>query len=135
MSEDADNQPGRLGGIFNSVKRLIRTAAATLHNRVELFAIELQEEGIRFVGALLLVGLTLLLSGLTLIMGMFTVLLAVSEEHRLLAGIIMTLLLLASALGCGLWLNARLRHWSAFPATRAELRKDREWLQSNTTET
>ena len=132
---DSDNSQARSGGVFNSLRRMVRTIAATLHNRVELLVVELQEEGIRFIGALLLVGFTLLLSGLALIMGMFTILLAAGEEHRLLAACIMTVMLLTGAVGSGLWLSVRLRNWSAFPGTRQELRKDREWLQSNTTET
>jgi len=135
MAEDTDSQPGQPSGILNSLRRMVHTVAATAQNRFELFVVELQEEGIRFVGALLLAGFTVLLSGLALIMGMFTVLLAVSEENRLLAGIIMTSLLVVGALGSALWLATRLKDWSAFSATRTELRKDREWLQSNTTET
>jgi len=129
MSEDADNQ-SPTPSLMDSIKRLARTASATVQNRVELFTLELQEEGIRAVGALLLTGFILLFSGLALIMGMFTVLLAVSEEHRLLAATLMTLALLIAAAGSGWWLWTKLNNWSAFSGTRAELRKDREWLQS-----
>lgn len=132
MSDD-DNKSGGAGGILDSVKRLGGTIAATVHSRAELFVIELQEEGVRFVGALLLAGFIMLLSGLALIMGMFAVLLSVGEEHRLLAAVIMTATLLAGAAGAAVWLMSKLKRWSAFSATRAELRKDREWLQSSTT--
>jgi len=134
MAEQSDNPEGR-SGVFDSVKRLARTIAATVHNRVELLVVELQEEGVRLVGILLLVGALILFSGLSLIMAMFTVLFAVSEEHRLAAAIIMTLSMLAGAVGSALWLASRLKNWSAFSGTRAELRKDREWLRSNHSET
>lgn len=135
MSEESDNSQNRPGSVLDSLKRVIGAFASTIHNRIELLIVELQEEGIRFVGALLLVGFTMLLSGLALIMGMFTVLFAVSEENRLAAAIIMTAALFLGAVSCAITLATRLKTWSAFSGTRAELRKDREWLQSNTTET
>ena len=130
MSRDADNQ-SPAPGLIDSIKRVARTAGATVQNRMELFTLELQEEGIRAVGALLLSGVILLFSGLALIMGMFTILLAVAPEHRVLAGSIMTLILIATAAVAAFWLRKRLKTWSAFTSTRAELHKDKEWLQSN----
>ena len=130
MPKDADNQ-SPASGLIDSIRRLARTAAATVQNRMELFTLELQEEGIRAVGALLLAGFILFFSGLALIMGMFTILLAVAPEHRVLAGSIMTLILIATAAVTAFWLRSRLTNWSAFPSTRAELHKDKEWLQSN----
>ena len=135
MVEESDSAEGREVGVFGSVKRMARTIAGTVHNRVELLVLEMQEEGIRLVGTLLLVGAVVLFSGLGLIMGMFTILLAVGEENRFTAAIIMTAALLVGAGGSALWLKTRLKNWSAFSGTRAELRKDREWLQSNNTET
>jgi len=135
MAGEPDNPEGQPAGVFGSVKRLGRTIASTVHNRVELLVLELQEEGIRLVGTLLLAGSVLLFSGLGIIIGMFTILFAVSEEHRMTAAIIMTLALLAGAVGSALWLAARLKNWSAFSGTRNELRRDREWLQSNNSET
>lgn len=134
MAEGTDNSETRPVGVLHSLRRLVRTLAATVHNRCELLFVELQEEGIRFVGCLLLAGSILLFSGLALIIGMFTVLLAVGEEHRLMAAMIMTSVLLAAAVGSALWLVSKLKNWSAFAGTRAELRKDREWLQSNNSE-
>jgi uncharacterized membrane protein YqjE len=131
MPEQPDTPEGRQGGLFSSVKRLVGTLASTLHNRAELFAVELQEEGMRLVGTLLLAGAIVLFSGLAMIVGIFAMLLAVGEEHRFAAAIIMTLILLTGAAGSAWWLALRLKNWSAFPGTRAELRKDREWLQSN----
>jgi uncharacterized membrane protein YqjE len=134
MGDESDHSEGQRGGVLSSVKRLVGTIAATVHNRIELLVVELQEEGVRLVGTLLLAGAVVLFSGLALIVGMFTILLAVSEEHRLTAAIVMTLVLLAAAAGSALWLSTRLKNWSAFSGTRAELRKDREWLQSNPSE-
>lgn len=130
MSEDAPSE-AQQPGLIDTVKRLARTLAATVHNRVELLTLEFQEEGIRLVGALLLAGFTVLFSGLGLIMSMFTILLVVAPEQRGTAALIMTLVLLALAVAAAFWLWTRLKNWSAFAGTRAELRKDKEWLQSH----
>ena len=129
MSDDTDKAPAH--SVVDSIKRLVRTATATVQNRVELFVLELQEEGTRFVGVLLLAGTVLLFCGLALIMGMFTVLLSIDEQHRPVVALLMTLCLLAGAGITGMVLWSKLKNWSAFNDTRAELHKDREWLQSN----
>jgi uncharacterized membrane protein YqjE len=130
MSDDTDNQvPAH--SMLESIKRLARTAAATFQNRIELFVVELQEEGTRLIGVLLLVGIVLLFCGLALIMGMFSVLLFIDEQHRPWAALIMAMVMLAGAGIAGARLWSKLKNWSAFSDTRAELQKDREWLQSN----
>lgn len=117
-------------GLLDSAKRMVRTLAATLHNRVELLVLELQEEGVRFLGFLLLAGLTFMFGGLALMMVIVTVLVAVDAEHRVLAALLITLALALAAAGTALVLRSKLKTWSAFSGTRTELRKDREWLQS-----
>ena len=56
-------------GLFASAKRLAGLTLATAHNRIELFAVELQEEKCRFVQAVLLTASAIALgvSALTLI--------------------------------------------------------------------
>lgn len=121
--------------VASSAKRLVRTLVATVHNRVELLVVELQEEGIRFVSVLLLAGAIGVFSLLTLVMLTFTILFAVGEEHRLAAALIITGVYLLGAAGAAWALVSRLKHWSAFPATRAELQKDRAWLQGDHSDT
>ena len=128
MSDDTDN-PAPTRGVLDSIKSLARTAVATFHNRVELFVLEFQEESTRFLGVLLLAGTVLLFCGLALIMGMFAVLLLVNEQHRPMAALIMTFVMLGGAGIAAARLWAKLKNWSAFSSTRAELQKDREWLQ------
>jgi uncharacterized membrane protein YqjE len=129
MSDDTDNQV-EAHGMLESIKRLARTAAATFQNRIELFVLELQEEGARFIGVLLLAGIVLLFCGLALIMGMFSVLLFIDEQHRPWAALIMAIIMLVGAGIAAVRLCSRLQNWSAFSDTRTELQKDREWLQS-----
>ncbi|HEU5068846.1 MAG TPA: phage holin family protein [Verrucomicrobiae bacterium] len=131
MANTPDDSPP---GVIASAAKLLRTVAAIVQNRAELLALELQEEGMKLAGLLLLVGLVIGFGLLSLIMLTFTILFAVGEEHRLAAAIIMTLLYLGVT-GAAVWyLQARLKNWTAFPATRAELRKDREWLEEKHSE-
>jgi uncharacterized membrane protein YqjE len=132
MPDSPDNPPP---GVTASAKRFVRTLVATVHNRIELLVVELQEEGIRFVSVLLLAGAIGIFSLLTLVMLTFTVLFAVGEEHRLAAALIITGVYLLGAAGAAWALVVRLKNWSAFSATRAELRKDRTWLQGDHSDT
>jgi len=132
MTSDPENEPkAPPAGLLDSVKRMARTAAAIVHNRVELLAVEIQEEGARFVGLLLLVGAVIVCSGLGLIMVTVTILCAVSDEHRVMAALIIAVTCLLGAVASAIGLHYRLKNWSAFSGTRDELRKDREWLQPN----
>lgn len=127
MTDKADNpRPG----VIVSIKRLLRNSVAIVHNRIELFAVELQEERARFLGVLLLAAIITVLALLTLVMLTFTILLAVGEGNRFLAAVIITIVYFVATVTGGLALRARLKNWSMFAATRDELRKDRAWLES-----
>lgn len=131
MASTPDDSPP---GVIASAVNLLRTVAAVVHNRAELLALELQEEGIKLAALLLLVGVVVGFGLLTFIMLTFTILFAVGEEHRLAAAIIMTLVYFGATGTVAWYLQARLKNWSAFPATRAELKKDREWLEEKHSE-
>lgn len=135
MSQEPDNPTPAPPGLVTSVKRLARTIVAVVHNRVELLVVELQEEGIRFAGVLLLAGAVVVLGLLALVMVTFTVLFAVGEEHRLTAAMIIAGVYFLGAVAAGWCLQSRLKNWSAFSATRAELRKDRTWLEEDHSDT
>jgi uncharacterized membrane protein YqjE len=116
-------------GLMNSVRRLLRTVGGILRNRVELLAVELQEERLRLVDALLLAAVVVVFSLLALVMLTFTILFLAGEEHRLAFATAITVLYLLVALGAFWRLRTKLKSWVAFSATRAELRKDCAWLE------
>ena len=123
--ESNDTAPG----LMASVKRLLRTVAAIVRNRFELLAVELGEERLRLVDALLLAAVVVVFGLLTLVMLTFTVLFLAGEEHRLAVAAAITVLYLLIALGAFWRLRTKLKNWQAFSATRAELRKDCAWLE------
>ena len=125
-TEQDDHKPGLLA----SAKRLLRTFAVTVRNRVELLAVELQEERLRLFDALLLAAAVMVFGLLTLVMLTFTVLLVADEEYRLAVAAAITLVYLLAAVTAFWRLRTLLKNWSAFSATRAELQKDCAWLES-----
>ena len=121
MSEALETKPG----ILVSLKRILDTLLATAQNRVELFAVELQEEKCRVVEAMLCAAAVAAFGMMTLSLVTFTVVLLFWENGRLpaLAGL-SVLCLVGTALA---WraLQSRMKTRSAFAGTLDELKKDR----------
>jgi uncharacterized membrane protein YqjE len=115
------------GGLGASLRRLSQSLLGTLQTRFEILSADVGEERFTLMRAvvLALVALSCLQAGIFL--AVLFVVLAVGDEHRLIAiGGAAGVLLLAAVAGA-LWL----RHWlrtrpPMFAATIAELRKDRE---------
>lgn len=111
----------------------MRRAADSLlrlaQSRLDLFAVELQEEKWRLIQVLLWVGVALVLTaaGVTLILGALALWLWKTAGY--LGLVIVALLALGSAAGILIWLRRRLRaEGPPFRATVAEFQKDRAWL-------
>lgn len=119
------------GGLFESVKTLSSTLLAIAHTRLELFAIELEEERIRLASMLAWTLVALFCAGLGMVFTTLFVVLALWDTSRLLAvGIPAGLYLLGAALA---WLVVRAKAGARprlFAASLAELSKDREQLTS-----
>lgn len=117
-------------GIFDSLRALIDSVVAILHNRAELVATEIQEELTRFVGVLLwaLVAVQAAIMGVILV-GV-TILIGVPAGYRVwtAAGLALVFLILAGAGGLTVrkLLRAKPR---PFDASLTELEKDRERLR------
>jgi len=119
-----------------TVRRATDLGLAMLHTRLRLFSLEIKEEQLRLVQALVWAGLGLGLVFMGLILVVLAVLQAVGEEHRLLA---LTLsaagMLLAGATALLLTVARLKRRPAPFAQTMAELKKDREWLSGSSSDT
>jgi uncharacterized membrane protein YqjE len=115
-------------GLLASFKRLLLTIVGIVRNRIELFAVELQEERLRLLNAVLLAAVVVVFGLLTLVMLTFTLLYLAGEEHRLAAAAAMTVVYLLVTLGAFWRLRTKLKNWQMFSATRTELQKDCAWL-------
>ena len=112
-------------GLFASARRLADLTLATAHNRVELFAIELQEEKCRFVQAILLTAGAIALSVSALALVTITLVVLFWENGR-----VPVLCVLSGLFIAGTWLMIHalrkcLASGPGFKSTLSELRTDR----------
>ncbi len=117
-------------GILDSLKALLATLVAMVHNRVELLSTELQEELARLVAVLIwsLAALLCAVVGLTFIAVL--VLLSVDESHRPLAAGILAAVFLAAAGGSYLYVRGLVQSKPRmFDASLTELERDYESLE------
>ncbi len=124
-----DSTGGHSPGVFGSLRRLLQTLLAVAQNRLELLLVEAQEERLQFYETLLLAGTVIVLGAITLGTVIFTLvaLCLHAERFDLLVGLIL-LCLLATVVA--FWrLRQRLRAWTPFSATLAELKKDKACLE------
>lgn len=124
MAEAGDNS----GGFFGTLRRLFETVLATLQNRGELLALELQEEKYRFVELLVLVGIALFFGAIGLALLIAVVIFLFPENWRLGVAAALSGLCLLGAGFVGLRLKQRLKQ-QPFEASIEQLRKDWECLK------
>lgn len=117
-------------GVWESLRRLLDTLLSTAQDRLELLAVELQEEKCRLVEALLCAAAVAAFGMMTLTLLTFTLVVLFWESGRLvvLGG------LCAVYLGIT-WLawralRLRLRQRTAFLSTLGEIQKDRSCLKA-----
>jgi len=128
MGDAADSSPDRRG-LFASTKGLLTTGVDLVHNRLQLFGVELAEERVRLVSMIAygVVALVCIVAGLVFLAIFFTVLLW--DSNRLLApGVFSALFLGAGVVGLVLVMKLARSASHPFPASLAELRKDRDAL-------
>ena len=118
-------------GILASVRRMAEAALRTVQNRVELFALELQEEKCWLISTLLWAAATVFFGGLAIIFVVGTVVYLSPDNARpwVVGGFALLFVYLAINAGMGL---RRTLHNKKPPLadTVGELKKDIEWIQS-----
>jgi uncharacterized membrane protein YqjE len=124
MEEPGESTPG----IFASLGRLLKTVLAIAQNRLELLLVELREEHWRFFDALLLAGVVLVLATMTLMAATITIVVLCVKADRLDLVVALVLLYLAGTIFSFWRLRTRLKQWTPFAATLAELEKDKACL-------
>ena len=133
MSDAGENQRQESSSsFFHSLKTVLGTLSAALHTRLDLFLSELEEERERLKHTLILT--LLLVFGLTFGFILFTIfIVALFWEKGWIAAIGgLSFFYFAIAVGAALKLrSAILRRPGLFPATLAELGKDRDSLRGS----
>jgi Predicted membrane protein len=116
-------------GITTLVGRLARTGVGALENRLELFALEWQEERIRLT-ELAIWGMALLfLSNLGVLLLTATIIFLFREEFRLYVAGAFAVLYLIGAVVAWFGLKSQLKQ-EPFAESIGQVKKDREWLDS-----
>ncbi len=118
------------GGLLNSFRRLCGSILALVHNRLDLAAIEWQEEKVRLISLLLLAVAAAVLGTLTLLMALAVVIYCLWQVSPWLALGLPTILFgLAAAIIFGN-LKRRLKTGPRpFAETIAAFKKDAEWMR------
>ena len=120
----------KAGGVIDTVKRVGEFALALLHNRLQLFAVELQEEKYRVLQAVLWLCSGVILIFLGLAMGVGTLALLVYCQWGVPGLAVLTILLLAiGAVVLAVMWNRLKSSGTPFSGTLQELKKDSEWLR------
>ncbi len=130
MTTETDaNESGRMGGLYNSVLTMAGTLLAIVQTRVELVSIELEEERIRLTSMMMWMLITLFCAGLGVIFITILLILALWDEHRLLAiGIPAAVFSIATLLAWQVLLGKIRSKPRLLASTLAELSRDRDHL-------
>ena len=116
-------------GLFASAKKLADLTLATAQNRVELFAVELQEEKCRLIQALLLAAAAIALGVTALTLVTITVVVLFWENGRVPALCVLSGLFVVASFFVVRALNKLVASAPGFRGTLAELEKDRACFQ------
>jgi len=123
-----DNPPPPVG-ILESLRKLGRTGVAVLQNRLELLAVEVEEQKVRLVKVLVLAGAAVFLANSALLAVSATIVMLASERARIAVLIALSVVYVSAAAWAFLALRKELRSAPpVFQDTVAELKKDGEWL-------
>jgi uncharacterized membrane protein YqjE len=116
-------------GILASLRRLCDSGLALLQNRVELFAVELEEQKIRLVRVLALLAAVVVLANTAILVVTATIVVVVDEHARGPVLIGLSLFYIVAAL-IALWALRKETKGAPppFEGSVAEIKKDRQWL-------
>jgi uncharacterized membrane protein YqjE len=125
--DDKDPTPP---GLFDTIHRLGATILTVFQNRLELLIVELQEHRVHLMETLLLLAAVVALGFFTLTLAAAGVVILVWYKFGVAGLFILSGIGLLATLIVGWCLRTRLKNWPLLAGTLAELRKDREWLES-----
>ncbi len=126
-----DDPESKSGGAVGSLRRIVDSFFAILFSRLQLAAIELQEERIRVVDLLLQAALVVVLGILALVSATATLVVIFWDTSPVLTLLIITAVYVLGTVLAWWTVRERLKNGPApFADTLAEFKKDREWFQN-----
>lgn len=119
--------PGK--GALSILQRIFTLLHSMVQTRLELFAVELEEEKVNLIQLVIMAGLTLMFAGFFL-MGVFIlVCLAIDPVYRVTALSIITGVLFLLTLIVGIWTMVKVRRSTFLKETRTQLKLDSALLK------
>jgi uncharacterized membrane protein YqjE len=125
-----EEMPHEEDGVPATVARMIKTLRDVVENRVELFLLEHKEARVRFIDASLLAAAAIVCALMALVLITATVVVIFWDTHRVLVLVLFAAAYSATATLAFINLRSRLGRWQSFPATREQLKKDRECFKT-----
>ena len=125
-----DNLPSN--GVFDSLRKLCDTGLAVLHNRLEIFGVEVELQKVRLLRVFFLGAVAVLLANTALFLVTATIILLVGESARVV--VMAGLAVFYAIVSGGIFVLLRKELKSAplpFNDTVSELKKDREWINNS----
>ncbi len=117
------------GSLFDSLRRMLEAVLGLAQRRLELFAVEAQEEKFRVLDLLFRAAAVIVLSLLTLVAATATLVVALWNTSPVLVLVLVTVGYGLAAVALAASLRRRLREGpKPFAGTLEEFRKDHEWL-------
>ena len=125
------SEPDPSPGLFRSLRNLLDTGLEIIQNRIELFAVELQEERCRLMDLVLTAAVGLILGTAGALVLTAAIILAFPAPWRVGVAVVFGLAYLAGAALVFLRLHRRLKRSAPpFAESLGQFKKDREWLSS-----
>ncbi len=109
---------------------MLRTLSRLLESRAELFLVELKEERVRVIAALLLLLTGVICAMMTLVLVTFAIVIVFWDGYRIPVLVALTAAYAAGAIGAFVLLRRRLHRWQAFAASLEQIKKDRACLET-----
>ncbi|EFQ6940047.1 hypothetical protein HZ420_005071 [Salmonella enterica] len=127
------NRPGSgpSRGLADNIRRIFSALTGTLHTRLELVALELEEEKYRIIHLLIVVGLTLVFTAFGIMSLLVFILLLASPEHRLMVLGVASAVFIVLALASSIFVRKIISHSRILPETRKQLGKDLSILKGD----
>lgn len=118
------------GGIAESARRLGQSALGLIRTRVELFAIELQEEKLRALGHVMWLAVALALGIAAILLAIGVLALFLWQKTGYTGLIALAVVVLGAAVAAFAWLRRKILSGpEPFASTVEEFRKDMTWLR------
>lgn len=124
-------QRGPSRSLIDTFRRVFTALTGTLHTRLELVAVELEEEKNRITHLLIMVGLTLLFTAFGIISLLVFILLLASQEHRLMVLGGASTVFIVLALASSIFVRQMISRSRILPESRRQLSKDLSILKGD----